>query len=231
MPRLHLTRTLAAIALTTLAVGAAACLERPVKAPAVADLGGFPHARHVQYFVSGQHRQEKIAMHVAAFGGGDAPEPVTGGRCIECHDDLAAKPCGVCHVLFQNAAVRDQKQARPCVACHAGTWTGSGPAAPRREVCRGCHAEGAPPGGPKLERVRYELPQPPKGARISTLPPNVYFSHRAHVRFGGIACTSCHQSVNPAAESSPVVRRMPMIECLSCHRDNGASTDCLTCHR
>ena len=30
---------------------------------------------------------------------------------------------------------------------------------------------------------------------------------------------------------SPIVRFMRMSECLSCHRQNRASTDCLTCHK
>ena len=226
------TRVSMAILAASLAVAAGGCLERPVKpSTTVSVRNGFPHAQHVQYFVSGQHRQEKVAMHVAAFGGGDAPEPITAGRCAECHDDLAAKPCGACHVLFQNAAVRERTAARPCVACHAATWTGGRSAVPRPEICRACHATDDPPGGPKLERVRFELAAPLRGPRVTTLPANVYFSHSAHVRFGRVACTSCHASAAPAAAPSPVVRHMPMIECLRCHRDTGASMDCLTCHR
>ena len=103
-------------------------------------------------------------------------------------------------------------------------------AAPRPEICRACHADTIP-GGPQLQRVRYELPAPARTARVSTLPADVYFSHRAHVRFGDVMCTKCHESKAEGAPPSPVVRFMPMIECLGCHRDNGASTDCLTCHR
>lgn len=213
-----------------LVVASAGCVKARADT-VVHSSNGFPHARHVEYFASGRHRQEKIAMHVTLFGGGEAPEPITSGRCVECHDDLAAKPCGVCHVLFQNAGLRERTQVRPCVACHAATWSGRGSAAARPETCVACHVDGAQPGGPTLERVRFELPQAARSPRPTTLPPNVYFSHRAHVRFGNVACTTCHERGNAAAEPSPAVRFMPMTECLRCHRDNGASTDCLTCHR
>jgi formate-dependent nitrite reductase cytochrome c552 subunit len=223
---------IARIAVIALLATAGGCAAQPVP-PQAERASWFPHARHLEYFASGRHRAEKIAMHVTIFGGGEAPEPVAQGRCAECHDDLASRTaCATCHVPFQNAALRARGDKRPCIACHRGTWTGSGPATPSPETCLACHDPDRQPasGGPKLSRVALVSPQGPP-VRIRTLPANVYFSHRAHVRFADVSCTRCHEQPGAAIDRASARPLMKMTECLRCHKENGAGTDCLVCHR
>lgn len=221
---------------------AAGCAERPVQVPVRQPIG-FPHDAHLAYFSSGQHRREKIQMHLAAIGQDSAPEELADGRCAECHDDLADKTaCAGCHVLFQDPALRGDKPLRRCVACHRGAWSGTLARIAGAETCIACHTVEAPvrlagDTRPALRLAsaldigldparREELPW----IQINTVPPNVYFSHRAHVR-RSVACTACHE--DPSALSAPPtsMRAFSMTRCLRCHAETGASTDCLTCHK
>ncbi len=67
--------------------------------------------------------------------------------------------------------------------------------------------------------------------QINTVPANVYFSHTAHVRYAGVTCTRCQTDVNGLRTPPTSVRVVSMSECLACHAERGASTDCLTCHK
>jgi menaquinone reductase, multiheme cytochrome c subunit len=203
----------------------------------------FPHQTHVTYFSSGKHRAEKIQMHLEMFGSDQAPAELAEGRCVECHDDLAERAaCAGCHVPFQNAALRNAKEVRRCVGCHRGAWGGSIATIPSLATCRACHEGGVQQArdndnGPHITLVRAgDTPRGPLVAdipwiQINTMPRNVYFSHAAHVRYQSMACTSCHQDVRALKSPPSVVRVFSMSECLACHAQKGASTDCLTCHK
>lgn len=239
-----LMRVLAIVGLSLLAAVASGCGNQPTPV-AVQQPIAFPHRHHVSYFSSGQHRQEKIRMHLDMFGQTEPPPELAEGRCVECHDDLQSKTaCAGCHTLFQDAALRSRKAIRPCTGCHRGTWTGDVATLPRAELCVACHGAAdvlAMRRGEKLGPVRLaRLDDPRSGAvgaedlpwvQINTVPPNVYFSHSAHVRYKSIACTRCHDDVSGLGAPPASVRAMSMGECLRCHADNGASTDCLTCHK
>lgn len=202
----------------------------------------FSHQAHLAYFSTGQHRNEKIKMHLDIFGMDQPPAELAEGRCVECHDDLAdRKPCAGCHVQFQNAALRSQTDVRRCVACHRGAWGGSDATIPSAASCLSCHDAGMRAAhddtGPRLVLVRDGDPpakQPIEDVpwiRINTMPPNVYFSHTAHVRFAEMPCTACHQDMRALGSAPSVVRVFSMTDCLTCHVQKGASTDCLTCHK
>jgi hypothetical protein len=225
-----------------LLIAAGGCAEPPVEVAAQQPIN-FPHDPHLKYFSSGRHRAEKIGMHLEVFGQAEPPEELAQGRCAECHDDLAERAaCAGCHVPFQNAALRAQREIRPCVGCHRGAWAASAATIPSGAVCISCHEDGGrrPPAGkdePRLilahaeqgpaEVYTGDLPW----VRINTMPPNVYFSHTAHVRFASMACTNCHQDVRGLVSPPTLVRTFSMSECLGCHAAKGASTDCLTCHK
>jgi hypothetical protein len=202
----------------------------------------FPHEVHLTYFSSGQHKADRIGMHLKLFDLAEAPPELAEGRCVECHDDLAErKACAGCHVPFQDAALRSQKSIRPCVGCHRGAWGKSDATIPSAAVCMTCHegdsrlafdrrdgtrvvlARAGEPAGPPVEDIPW--------VRINTMPPNVHFSHTAHVRFARMACTECHQDVQGLASPPTKVRVFAMADCLGCHAERGASTDCLTCHK
>lgn len=201
----------------------------------------FSHQQHLAYFSSGQHRTEKIKMHLDMFGLDEAPEELAEGRCVECHDDLAdRKPCAGCHLQFQNAELRSQNDVRRCVACHRGAWGGSAAIIPSAATCVSCHEAGMrarDDASPRLVLARAgdpagtPTPEDVPWVRINTMPPNVYFSHTAHVRFAKMPCTTCHQDMRALSSTPTVVRVFSMNDCLTCHEQKGASTDCLTCHK
>jgi hypothetical protein len=204
----------------------------------------FPHQSHLTYFSSGQHRTEKIRMHLDIFDQKEPPAELAEGRCVECHDDLAERAaCASCHVPFQNAALRSRREVRPCVGCHRGAWGAAAATIPSAETCLACHEAGvrlAQSGakGPSFKLVRTGSAPVANAAvedvpwvRINTLAPNVYFSHTPHVRYASMACTQCHQDVRTLASPPTSVRVFAMSDCLNCHVTQGASTDCLTCHK
>ena len=204
----------------------------------------FPHQAHLTYFSSGQHRAERIRMHLDIFGGDEAPQELAEGRCVACHDDLPQRTaCAGCHVPFQNAALRSQKNVRPCVGCHRGAWGAAAATIPSATSCLTCHEAGlrlvqGAAQGPRIALVRAgdslakgEAVTDVPWVRINTMPPNVYFSHTAHVRFAAIPCVRCHQDVSGMLSPPTSVRVFSMSDCLNCHVQNGASTDCLTCHK
>jgi menaquinone reductase, multiheme cytochrome c subunit len=217
--------------LVALALATAGCAAQAGHPPADQS-SWFPHAPHLHYFASGQHRSENVLMHAAIFGD-DVPEPVAAGRCGECHDDLASRTaCATCHVMFQNAAARERTEGRACIACHRGTWSGPGRATPTSDTCLACHDPERQPAfavAPvvRVALVRSGVPE----ARVTGYPAHVYFSHSAHVRFAEMPCGTCHEAPGAAVDRVPSRQLMTMTACLRCHQDNGASTDCLACHK
>ena len=58
--------------------------------------------------------------------------------------------------------------------------------------------------------------------------PHRYFSEKEGVEVGQV-CQKCHGDV-AAMEKVQQVENLKMGDCVSCHKDNGAPTDCTTCH-
>lgn len=56
----------------------------------------------------------------------------------------------------------------------------------------------------------------------------VKFQHAPHVRVG-VSCATCHGDMTQATTAQPLVKHN-MGTCLSCHRKNKASEDCIACH-
>jgi hypothetical protein len=220
-------------------VAAVGCAERPMEV-SVHQPMEFPHAAHITYFASGQHRTEGIKKHLEAFDRNELPDELKAGRCAECHDDSELLGCATCHVRFKNAALWSRKDVRKCVACHRGAWGAADATIPSAAVClheagvqraRADDQEprmvlaraGATPSGPPVDDVPW--------IRINVLPRNVYFSHSPHVRFASMACTECHQDMAGLTSPPTVAGAFSMSRCLTCHVQRGASTDCLTCHK
>lgn len=108
----------------------------------------------------------------------------------------------------------------------------------------------------EIEKVRqaFEKNEPINWVRVHRMPDHVRFVHEAHVRFlsvntpndpvgdslrGGTlspgapmpqVCATCHGQV-PEMGTAQQVRSLNMGDCLSCHRQNNAPTDCTTCHK
>lgn len=131
-----------------------------------------------------------------------------------------------------------------CLFCHAGTDRSASAGVPSVELCMGCHAH-FPAEYDELEGIQilkqhWEERRTIEWQQIHRLPEHVQFQHQAHVR-AGIACQTCHGPVEeldklylvPDTQIGPSgipTRKLEMGWCINCHRDQGASQDCFTCH-
>src|SRR5262245_5369328 len=131
-----------------------------------------------------------------------------------------------------------------CQYCHSGTDRSPAAGVPSVELCMGCHQQ-FPPSYDELEGIRtlkehWKDQTPVEWIQIHRLPEYVQFQHLAHVR-RGIACQQCHGKVEemdkvylaPDTKWWPWLlptQKLEMGWCIQCHRENGASQDCVTCH-
>ncbi len=121
-----------------------------------------------------------------------------------------------------------------CQYCHWSVTKSSFAAIPEVETCMGCHGtlvkgreEWQQKEIAKLSEY-WESGEPIPWERVHVMPNHVKFNHKRHVK-AGVSCHSCHGQV-PEMEKVERVSSMKMGWCLSCHREEGTSIDCLTCH-
>jgi hypothetical protein len=121
-----------------------------------------------------------------------------------------------------------------CTDCHSGAKSAASAGVPDQSVCWSCHetAQGKSPAEAQFrEMVAKKVPVTFRPAtELSTA--GVFFSHRRHVKVAKIDCETCHGAMKvharpPAASTVP----LDMNYCLNCHAKQGASQDCLACHR
>jgi len=137
-----------------------------------------------------------------------------------------------------------------CLYCHSGTDGSRNAGVPSVQLCMGCHSQ-FPKEYDELEGIRILKDHWKNGkaiewVQIHRLPEYVKFQHQAHVRpetLGGpgFDCQTCHGPVETMDKLSMTpdtkfwqyglpTQKLEMGWCVMCHRDNGASQDCLTCH-
>lgn len=133
-----------------------------------------------------------------------------------------------------------------CTFCHSNVDKGATASVPPVEQCLFCH-----------QTVGTDLPEvmkliaawdnkgPVLWERVHRLPDTVRFVHEAHVRFftkeGNLlpsgeqamipanVCSTCHGEIANMTEVKQV-RSLKMGDCVDCHREYNAPTDCTTCH-
>lgn len=130
-----------------------------------------------------------------------------------------------------------------CQYCHTGTDRSQAAGVPSVELCMGCHAQ-FPASYDEIEGIRilkqhWEEKQPILWEQIHRLPEHVQFRHNRHVQ-AGVECQECHGPVEELDKLYlvPDVNwkyfvpsdKLEMGWCINCHRERGASDDCLTCH-
>ena len=147
--------------------------------------------------------------------------------------------------------VHADKAGTKCEDCHAFRDDGTFAGIPTLEKCAGCHA--APMGTTAAEKAfidQYVTPgREPQWADYARQPLNVFFSHGAHVKRGGMSCESCHGAVGASDSLRPYSEDrisgysadiwkvagtnhgMKMANCVDCHRANGMEHSCLDCHK
>ncbi len=163
---------------------------------------------------------------------GPVPSRATGvvlaalGALAACSADVQ-QPIGYNHDLHVN------KLETPCETCHPGSKKGVVATLPSISVCSDCH--GDPQGNSPEEAKVVEAVRANKEigwVRLYELPRHVYFSHRRHVDVAQVACEKCHGPMAARTRPPPAaLMTLTMNDCLECHTQRGASTDCDACHR
>jgi len=116
-----------------------------------------------------------------------------------------------------------------CTFCHRNAARTVEAGIPSVEQCMFCHlVVGA--GNPEVEKVRSAAAkqQPIEWRRVYRMPDVVRFTHEPHIR-AQVDCFACHGRVDKmtvARAEDPLGMR----ECVTCHRQRGAPTDCSFCH-
>ncbi len=132
-----------------------------------------------------------------------------------------------------------------CLYCHSGTDRSPAAGVPSVELCMGCHAQFPKTYDESFEGIRvlkehWEEKRSIEWEQVYRVPEHVQFRHNRHLA-AGIECQSCH---GPVEEMDKLYMtedtvwwpwllpstKPEMGWCIQCHRDNGASQDCLTCH-
>ena len=120
--------------------------------------------------------------------------------------------------------------ALDCTYCHQTVEESRFPGIPDLDLCMGCHMT-AVTDRPEIQKLTgyWEEGREVVWTKVYELPWHVHFTHKRHIR-AEVECETCHGDVTV---QMPVrrVRALQMGWCVSCHRDNGADTDCLTCHK
>lgn len=143
-----------------------------------------------------------------------------------------------------------------CTFCHRTVTEGIPAGIPPQQQCAFCHQVVGSADKETLAQLRSAGLEGFEGAidwqRVHRLPDSVRFIHEPHIRFltahpaviennadpavnqassvtAAQVCSTCHGDVKTMTKVKQV-EALKMGQCVNCHRDNGAPTDCITCH-
>lgn len=144
-----------------------------------------------------------------------------------------------------------------CTFCHRTVTTQANAGVPPVAQCAFCHKAIGPDSSQPLTELREhagiigDTPSPINWRRVHRLPDHVRFVHEPHIRYltanpsaignstsavtsqtsvmPALTCSTCHGDVASMAQVEQV-EGLKMGQCVDCHRDNGAPTDCAACH-
>ncbi len=124
------------------------------------------------------------------------------------HVQVAGLDCTFCHRLANTAPNAGYPDVQQCMFCHVAVGQGND----------------------EIEKLReaWVSQTPIDWIRIHRMPDHVHFVHEAHLR-AGFTCATCHGDVANMGQAQQV-RPLNMGDCVNCHRENGAPTECATCH-
>lgn len=134
--------------------------------------------------------------------------------------------------------VHVQQIGLDCTFCHRNVTTGAAATVPAVALCMSCHVS-VGDGNLEVEKLRrfHENERPIDWVRVHRVPDHVHFVHEAHIRFfterdgiqASATCQLCHGDVGQMTKVRQA-RSLKMGDCVDCHRENSAPTDCSTCH-
>lgn len=125
-----------------------------------------------------------------------------------------------------------EDNALACSTCHQFYEKEAFSGLPSAEDCAVCHLEAQGKSAEELKLVRLLKAGAPLDWRpLFQQPSHVYYSHRRHVIAGKLDCGVCHGAIAKSTEPPLRVQNLGMQDCIDCHRRQGVSEDCTTCHR
>jgi hypothetical protein len=144
-----------------------------------------------------------------------------------------------------------------CTFCHRTVTSQANAGVPPVAQCAVCHQVIGKESSPDLAILREsagitgDSPSPINWKRVHRMPDHVRFVHEPHIRFltanpgsirnpapevagqttvePSLVCSTCHGDV-AAMKQVEQVEPLKMGQCVNCHRDNNAPTDCAVCH-
>lgn len=144
-----------------------------------------------------------------------------------------------------------------CTFCHRTVTTQANAGVPPVAQCAFCHQAIGPETSAPLAILRDnagitgDSPSPINWKRVHRMPDHVRFVHEPHIRFltanpgsignpaaevagqtsvkPALVCSTCHGDV-ASMQQVEQVEPLKMGQCVNCHRDNNAPTDCAVCH-
>ncbi len=120
-----------------------------------------------------------------------------------------------------------------CQFCHRDVEIGPNAWVPSVELCMGCHSTVTAPTSAQAGeiaklRAAWTNQQTIQWNKIYQMPNHVHFTHQPHIQ-RGFDCSVCHGDVK-TMQTITQVRSLRMGDCIACHRQYGATTDCFKCH-
>ena len=125
-----------------------------------------------------------------------------------------------------------------CTFCHRNVDKEAAASVPATGLCMTCPSD-VGDGLTGIEKMRdlYSDGRSIKWVRVHRVPDHVHFVHEAHIRYftekEGIetsqVCSTCHGEV-AKMDKVKQVENLKMGDCVNCHKENNAPTDCVTCH-
>ena len=125
--------------------------------------------------------------------------------------------------------IHTQAAGLDCAFCHRTAATGVTAGLPDVQQCMDCHVT-VGQGQPEIDKVRnaWVQQQAIDWQRVHRLPDHTRFTHDAHIQ-AGLACSVCHGEVTQMQQIVQV-RPLKMADCVACHQQSNAPTECSTCH-
>ena len=193
-----------------------------------------------------------VAFVITAWLG--QPIPVLG------FDQSVQQPFGFSHTIhaglgtYSNSAGESvQGLGIDCTFCHRTVTTQASAGVPPVQLCAYCHQVIGKEDSKKLTTLRTHAgiigdeASPIPWRRVHRLPDHVHFVHEPHIRYltanpdrvtnstSGVTtgaagvCSTCHGDVASMTEVAQV-EELKMGQCVDCHKDNNAPSDCAACH-
>jgi len=126
--------------------------------------------------------------------------------------------------------VHIEKVGLDCNRCHYYADKSIHAGIPAVKVCMDCHEKVATDRPEVKKLLKYwQDKEPIPWLKVHNLAWHVHFTHKRHIK-ADIQCARCHGELK-AMDTARKVGSLNMGWCVSCHRQNHAPTDCLTCHK